>query len=351
MYETSSGCQQAFQVLPKEKKTASAIQHYNTAIKEIVSNAAGRSGDAILICCILFICIEFLCGDSKTATRHIGHGIAMVNSTHVSEDLVAVLRHLSIIPYFFGMNTTSFPLILDQRPVYEKAPARICELEVSLDLILYRIATLTQASDGRTFGVRTSTASAEITTGWHQELEQEMNDWHVTFQTFQKKRLPKSHFSTCQLQDKYRHALLLLEARWIIVRIWGGYFRSSDEDVLDLFRRVIDLAAEAQKYHAVRGVEESMFGIGFGSLLYFIVARCRELRVRIAALSVMSSLVCSREPLWTQPISCAIAKRLIEFEHRISLERSGGIYVPSTEGHSSRMDGQCLLANVDVQQV
>ncbi|KAK1991245.1 hypothetical protein LX36DRAFT_663490 [Colletotrichum falcatum] len=128
------------------------------------------------------------------------------------------------------------------------------------------------------------------------------------------------------------HAVLcLLEIRYIINRTQLLLLHSKSETDYDAYlasyRAVVDLAAEASASSGDGGparptpfyTNESAVELGFGTLLYFVVSKCRFLGVRVAALKLMGQLARPRYNVWAKPITPAVARRIIEIEHQISL--------------------------------
>jgi len=60
--------------------------------------------------------------------------------------------------------------------------------------------------------------------------------------------------------------------------------------------------------------------MGYLPFLYIVSLRCRQLRLRIRALVLLKALSCSRETIWDACIAYATAKRVVEFEHGLSLD-------------------------------
>lgn len=337
----------AWKVASNMMKWAVAIHHYNTAITAIAfSPKQQRSTDTVLVVCALFICIEFLRGDPQSAILHSAHGVQLLNSMDHSGEVAAIFQHLSIVPYFFGADISTFPILKDGKCKYRKDIDRcqsVAEVEYSLDPLLYRCAKLVRSVDFHRFGIGTELMSLESAKLQQQEVIGELDQWWKSFIRFRTHYHPPPLPTTPdrqQQQHQYQRntpALALLEMRWLIARIWSSTFLATDESVydehVDKFRRVVDTAVGVQQQYRGRQREGSFcFSIGFGPLLYFAAIKCRFLEIRLAALSAMNRLFYKRETLWDQPVRLAIAKRVVEFEHNIQISFQNGFAVPRQGG-------------------
>lgn len=138
-------------------------------------------------------------------------------------------------------------------------------------------------------------------------------DWGLSFARFQ---------ATRSLETNKDPASLALKMRWVVSKIWVRNCLTKGEmiydDVLADFKNIIDMAQCALET-STTGPKKFMFDMGFSPLLHFVVIKCRYLRLRVAALSLMKSLSCSRESLWNAITMHVVGTRLIEVEHEIEL--------------------------------
>lgn len=65
----------------KDRTNAStilAVVHYNKAIRSLIRKDNQLSPDTILLCCVVFVCVELLRGNVKAALDHIQSGLKVL---------------------------------------------------------------------------------------------------------------------------------------------------------------------------------------------------------------------------------------------------------------------------------
>ncbi|OAQ59611.1 C6 zinc finger domain-containing protein [Pochonia chlamydosporia 170] len=290
-----------------------AIQHYNAAISHLISPQTSCPADinTVLLVCILFTCIEFLRGDTESAISHSQHGISLLNSgTDVKPELVRVFRHLSIFPYFFGGEISTFPVLNDAQTVADTFDTLDEALE-SLDWLLARAVRLVRASDFHRLGIGEESQPLEAVLHEQLTLEIDLDAWWTTFSSIRSGN-----------NSEQAMTLLILEMRWLVCKIWANTCLASHETIydehLDKFTRIVEMATQAQTL--MESVGDSihhkfMFVMGFCPLLYFVVIKCRVLRLRLGALSLLKALSYIRETLWDASTLYAVGRRIVELEH------------------------------------
>lgn len=293
-----------------------AIQHYNAAISHLVSPQASCPADlnTVLLVCILFTCIEFLRGDTESAISHSQHGISLLNSgADIKPELVRVFRHLSIFPYFFGGEIATFPVLNDFQTVTSTFDTPDDALE-SLDWLLARAVRLVRASDYHRLGLGVEAQSVESVLQEQTALEGDLNLWWTAFDQLRGQ----------DTSDQGTMTLLILEMRWQVCKIWANTCLARQETIYDQhihkFQRIIDMATEAQSLleHLSTSIHNKfMFVMGFCPLLYFVVTKCRFLKMRLTALSLLKQVSYVRETLWDASSLYAVGKRIVEIEHGI----------------------------------
>ncbi|KID72971.1 Aspercryptin biosynthesis cluster-specific transcription regulator [Metarhizium brunneum] len=295
-----------------------AIQHYNAAISHLIGPQTSCPADinTVLLVCILFTCIEFLRGDTESAISHSQHGISLLNSAaDIRPELVRVFRHLAIFPYFFGGDVSTFPALLDAQPAAVGVDTLDAALE-SLDCLLARAVRLVRATDDHRLGMGAREQPPEAVVHEKRSLEGDLDAWWSALEELRRggDHLVSEHHAPA--------TLLVLEMRWLVCRIWASTCLALDETVYDDhgdgFARIVDVAARAEALAGTptrRG--KFMFVMGFGPLLYFAVAKCRFLGLRLRALSLLGRLSCVRETLWDASTLYATGKRIVEIEHGI----------------------------------
>ncbi|KAK4941116.1 hypothetical protein LTR10_018916 [Elasticomyces elasticus] len=214
-----------------------------------------RDETVVLVVCALFICIEFLQGNHQSAIEHCRSGILVLNKADTS----------------FIRNSDSYRL---GELRHTTIPTWIREKQDSLVISL--------------------------------------NEWRCAFSEF---RTSNIDLLTC----------CLLQMKFLVVQIWVNVALDKSEMVydqhIDKFQSIIDLASQASlsRSQAPRPRPSFIFDMGFTPLLYFVAMKCRNLSIRLAALSFMTTLGIARETLWDLNTMYRVARRLIEIEHGIDL--------------------------------
>ena len=142
-----------------------------------------------------------------------------------------------------------------------------------------------------------------------QNLEADLDEWWTSFNVLR----ATGHESPSPI----------LEMRYLVAKIWTRACLNPDEmgydSHIDDFRRVVQIATEVRHAINVVGENKFTFSMGFCPLLYFVVLKCRHLKLRLTALSLMELLSCQREALWDYRIMSAVGVRIIEIEHDIRI--------------------------------
>ncbi|KAH7150292.1 hypothetical protein B0J13DRAFT_286434 [Dactylonectria estremocensis] len=292
-----------------------AIGHYNQAIKRVVTSKT-PDVDTVLVVCILFICIEFLRGDEKAAINHARHGVRVLGAAQADSKLAAVFCHVSIFPLFFGGAIADVPLLTDHAPEVTGTFQSIIEAQHSLDAYATRAVRLVRMNEDFQIGIGPHEPPSEFMMNEQRELDVAFKEWGKSFARFQ---------ATRSLETNKDPASLALKIRWVVGKIWVRSCLTRGEMIYDGFlpdfENIISMARCALlNTKTPTGLSKKfMFDMGFSPLLHFVVLKCRCLRLRLAALSLMEGLSCSRESLWNAVTMHVIGKRVIEIEHEMEL--------------------------------
>ncbi|EGY14678.1 hypothetical protein VD0002_g8339 [Verticillium dahliae] len=313
--------QQGFARSPLIEKDAFAVKHYNEAIRHLRTT---NSQEAVLLVCILFTCIDMLRGDCEGAVSHCRHGINMVagnraDSSVVCDQLLPTFYRMAIFPFFFGARPESFPEITTRQPHKPTTFWTIAEAQFSLDPLVLQVIRFVRSSDEYRLGQWTNDEPGMTTLRERVRLDTALDEWAKAFHTYQGQKSPQHDPNDMRTQIVER----LLGMKWFVAKIWIDTCLSRGEMVYDLhldkFRAIIELARQAEvRRQALRNVRASpkfTFEMGFGPLLAFVVIKCRSLRLRVAALSLMKTLAYGRESLWENGTMIASGARTIEVEH------------------------------------
>lgn len=295
-----------------------AMRHYNLAITLL---RTVRNKDTILILCILFICIDFLRGDQKSAIDHCRHGIQILNWTADTELTRTYLRpafyRLSIFPYFFGASPGTFPC-LEGPPLPLPASFNcLAEAHNTLCHLMARAIRLIRSADTYRLGLVSDSELRLDITYEQQIIDSSLDSWSVAFDAY-KAVDPQS--------SPRNNTVYMLEIRLLVCRIWLAACLSREETVydnhMDKFRAIVEFSDGAAK---ILGASDQNyrntfnFEMGFGPFLVFVVIKCRCLELRIRALDLMTQLSPHREHCWDMSVMYLLGQRTIEVEHDIRL--------------------------------
>lgn len=285
-----------------------ALGHYNKAIKQILTLHTDDI-DTVLLVSILFVCIELLRGEPKAVVNHLEHGINVLRASPRKPELSAIYSHLSIILFFFGGANSTLPLLDDGRASH--ALENLTQAQTRMDWLSLRILKLVRTADYYRLGI--------VPTPHTLASRMEQHELMTELDAF------ASALSTLTTQHNDQNTYLLLHTRWLVCKIWASTCLATDETIydehVDDFKRILDLANQALEDNRLPMFKRSKFilHMGFSPLLHFVVIKCRVLRLRLAALSLMKTLSCSREILWDVADMYVIGVRIIEIEHSLEL--------------------------------
>lgn len=308
----------------KSKHNSLAIRHYNTAIRHVVILPTATPLDIILLVCVIFTSIEVFQGNNAAAMNHCKHAIRILNSTkfNSSSELAPIFRHLSIFPFFFGGGIDTWPLPHDNFRQEEDYTKRLTKAQGSLNCLLSRTGRLVRASGQFRLGVAPQCSPPPHAVNERERLDVGLDAWYKANEDFQAKEN-----SSPANEVKY----LVLEMRWLVCKIWVNTCLDQQETSFDAywdqFRRIVDFAARANTCDRVPSTEalQSTFQVGLCPLLYFVITKCRDVSLRLEALSLLKSLSSESESLWDSATMCAIGRRTIEIEHGVQLDVNDAI--------------------------
>nr|RBQ86824.1 hypothetical protein FVER53263_00082 [Fusarium verticillioides] len=284
-----------------------AVNHYNAAIKHVKS---ASDEQMILVLCVLFICIEYLQGDFDAALEHCRHGIMILNNSSrpewMCQYLVPIFRRMSITPFFFGgaKPPTRLPQLIGfETPI----PLEFCdnrEAQTVIDDLMIRImGCLYDGNDDRV------------------ELASLLGDWESKMDHLERVLPPSAtsdKYAICGMRFKHKMAKIYIQKQQSHTEMWW-------DQHLNIFRDAVKLAEEAFLLSTAPGhqrIPQSSFSFEMSWLpmLFFIVLKCRDLKIRRMALSLLAHLGLAKEGLFDVGTLYRVGRRLIELEHDISLD-------------------------------
>lgn len=296
----------------------SALQHYNAAIRSL---STVREETVVLLTCILFVCVEFLLGNSQLAIDHCRHGTLVHNATHSStalsrHHLAPMYRRMSIFPFFFGSTVSTFPALIEPvSPVPEKFSA-LSQAQAALDEILSMSIRFVRKADAYRWGESKNSLVPETLLNEQKDIKELLELWDRAFCDFR----PKNSQENLRTRGS-------LQIRYLVVVIWTDAALDRQEIAFDRhlnrFQSILETATQLKTTACLPNCPGApptfTFEMGLLPLLYFAVIKCRDLRTRLGALSSMKDLAASREGLWDANTMSAVGRRVIEIEHCIDL--------------------------------
>ncbi|RYP08218.1 hypothetical protein DL764_002033 [Monosporascus ibericus] len=315
-----------------------ALRYYNAAIAEL---KVMQNPSLVLLVCILFICIESLQSNREVAIRHCNHGIAIMESdvtaaAWAKEHLKPVFRRLSVFPYMFGSGNEEFPSPVALDDPIPVSFSTFSEARAMMDDIFSRAVRLVRYGSPYRLG---HLRYADVPIGLLEEQEKlnyRLDLWQTLFTDLDTRLTPQNMPATqrSDLGEEYiKLALRLhLSISCEISRISSNMAFSVDETSYDAylcgFRRVIEQftrfgAITLDKARTAKGCPKFIFETGFTPMLFCVATKCRDLSIRLTALSLMKLLGVHRENLWEADTAYAVARRVIEIEHVVILNELG----------------------------
>ncbi|KAI1429668.1 hypothetical protein F5Y12DRAFT_330056 [Xylaria sp. FL1777] len=295
------------------------LSHYNAAIQHLKTM---KNESLVLLVCILFVCIEFLRGNQDAATEHSQHGISILKRVEESfpwarEYLSPIFRRLSLLPSFFHVIDCSQPnlhCLDDTIPPF----STLRDAQFYLDGIVGRTVRLIRCSDGYRLGNMIHQAVSPDLIAERDLTRTLLDKWHSSFaQLVSTSPGPKlAGICRCTMFMRYQ-----------ICRVWVEtpfeFHETAYDAHLEIFRSIVNSAAAIESSDYCARAVKFTFEMGFIPLLFFVAAKCRCLKTRLLALSLMKRLSAAKENLWEMVMMFTSAKRVIEIEHGAILTDDG----------------------------
>ncbi|OLN91666.1 Transcriptional regulatory protein moc3-like protein 4 [Colletotrichum chlorophyti] len=320
-------------------RNAFAMAHYNQALKCLMTT---NNHETVLVVCILFICIEMLRGECKSAIDHCRHGITILNgasskSRFVREQLEPIFCRLEVFPFFFGSRPETFPTVAAPIPALETSFSNLIETQAALDPLLVHAIRFVLRGDAYRLGDELSPKPDASTLQERGNIDAAFDKWFVAFRVYQKQKARERRRGNARTERIFE---CMLEMTWLVGKLWIDTCLSRGETVFDLhldkFRAIVALARQAEALLAQTETRCSrpkfMFEMGFTPLLSFVVIKCRSLSLRIAALRLMKSLAHEKENLWELNAVLAFGHKTIEVEHDLCLAAEENLQDDADDG-------------------
>jgi hypothetical protein len=298
-----------------------AVYHYNMSIRALVHS---QNESTTMLVCVLFMCLEFLRGNSDVAVQHCYHGVEIFNRAGraypwIQEHVFPILRRLSIFPLLFGSSALLFPRIngLDEPlPVlFDSINAARHGIE---NLLCRSIRFIRSASEYR-FSTTDLSPAPRAMLIEREDLKRSLASWRETF-----------HLSILSgtLVESNDASTIRPQMQHLVAKIWVSVVLDREEMAYDQhnsdFQTITDLAVSlgTPQWPASTSRPIFIYEMGFLPLLYFVASRCRHLNTRLLALSLMKKLSIPKENLWDVRTTYYLGKRIVELEHGIQFAPS-----------------------------
>jgi hypothetical protein len=326
-----------------------SIEQSNTAMRLLrthISNTAPRSGETVLIACLLFICLETFQGNHKSALTHLDSGLKVLQSCLRNEapsfcTELSITRpsrsfvESSLVPVFARLDIQASTHIVS-RPLHcdlvlksldiEDAPAMpesfstVYEASECLLALVYYMFHLQQVAHGYYDPTREGSpykCPEGLVVMFLTAREQNRNQldvWLDKLNIFLNKS--RSNMSMRDLR-----ASILLKVHYLFVAIMLGASGANDETKFDNFTaEFLQMLKLAESLLVPSTATEQsgqkpsfIFDSNIIPPLYLCVTRCRDPQLRRRGLGLLWGLN-SREGIWDSNVAAAIGKWVIEKE-------------------------------------
>ncbi|KAJ5642911.1 uncharacterized protein N7484_005418 [Penicillium longicatenatum] len=245
---------------------------------------------------------------------HIKHGIDLMNaSQHVSR-IGAIFRYMSLTPIFTIQSIWTLPVLTNCRPY--RTPQKLnsfIEVQSSINSIQYDAAQLARMKEQcRASQLESPDYSRNIVVQEQQRLNTEVESLRIKFADF-RARLP--------IDPKFENISCILQLRWIMLKIWVICLGEADEvydTCMEDFEKIIDYARKSQLLSSAPGF---MLEVGLLPYLYFVIAKCRSLQLRLRALSlIQKGYTHNVDIFWDPSIIYAMSKKILRAEHGLEIK-------------------------------
>jgi hypothetical protein len=323
-----------------------ALHQYNKAISCLNRHLSEgpQSEEITLMCCVLFICLEFLRGNIDTAISHLHSGLEIMAAwrarnrrllndagLHIAsephsipDNLVQMFSRLTIQSMLCGRDPTAdFPRY-SEADLLLLTPAVFPSLQaarISLDYLMKMSLQFLRESYERSHFQIQPEAKYRL-----DNLTNALDKWSLAFDLFQVSS------SATRTRQEIR-ASTNLRILSIVAKVWLFSSVSAEESIFDeqteAFSAIVNLAAAMNSDHSAgarklgdppvastpAGRPHSFtFEMGVIPPLYFVAIKCRVPSIRRTAISLLETTMPRREGFWIASLYVAVAKRIVQIE-------------------------------------
>jgi cholestenol Delta-isomerase len=318
-----------------EHRSYSLIQ-YNLAVKHtqnILAKSGDGDADAVtkgLVACVLFICVENLIGNFKTAQMHLQNGLKIIarqttqranqiqkTSIQVPEDIVQVLHRLDLQAMSLGDSRNPYPHHMNLMPLdinamprsFDRFDAATSHL-IDIFRCIIRVASLSEPKP-----IPQSSLDAFTTL---------LSNWSISFNhLLSTSNIAKQTPNSVILMKMYHILLTIL----VSVRVYG--LESRHDSQLNHYRYLVALGTTIITNEESRDAsmfDDAIFSFEPGVIfaLFFTAIKCRHPVVRRQAVDLLRRSR-QREGAWESVGAAHVADFVIEVEEEglTDTERTG----------------------------
>lgn len=330
---------------------AKGLKQYNKAISELVQRPKTSipGGEGVhLVCCVLFVCIEMLANERHAAMSHFDQGLQLLaaygagredqpgpllRADVVRETLVPIFRRLSLQAIMFGREPPLIPLFTQMfsteslrsttpfRTMDEANDALVALMDHGLRMV-HEIVGLNNQTPGAKYDPERWMLLFEDMKVHQSNILADLDLWLQSFSP-----LAAITVVTSSTDFKAKLGCNVLRIQHIIEEIWVRTILDLRESAFDEhlanFAMVVHLASDILCMEKAFGGSASnpvfVFEMGVLAPLYFVASKCRQRRIRRAALLLLQSWP-RKENLWDPVQISRAAKRMIEIEDKDALD-------------------------------
>ena len=308
---------------PRLTDSFTSLIHYNKAIQEV---RALDNEPLVVLVCVLFICIEFLQGNSKAALEHCRHGIMLLhrvedNYPWAREYLTPIFRRLSNLPVYFGEVSMPFSKMADLGPdPIPDAFDSLSHAQFFIDDTMNRLIGLERDMES-SGSIEESRKHGTHVQEFRERLDAinaTLDDWYIRLQELE----ARSPTPPDRIRERGNIVL-----RYHTGRVWADtMFRENEmafDEHLDRFQLMVDESERLRPIDTGRPRPKFTFEMGFAPMLCFTIMKCRHLDTRLRALDMLRTLGIPQENMWDTLALWAMCRCTIEVEHGISIDDDG----------------------------
>ncbi len=304
--------------------TEFALAQYNKAIALLSKRMdAGSAIEVALLACILFVCVEFLRGDSEPAVKHFrsGMGIALnslqANNSRAAKETMERIK-VYMLPFFNRIellaNLFGEPATWDyQVDLPDSVPESFHNMREARDSVVH-IANLSVRFIKFMKWRKYTRLVLPDHIARQEALLRQMDIWSDTLD----KMLLGDNITQRDLD-----AAKTLRIHQVVAAMWVKRCTMPEETANDRCipdcETVVSLAEAIQSISGTReqrlalNASSFLFDMEIVSPLYYVATKCRHPQIRRRAIAVLKQTQ-RREGLWDSDMAAAIAERQMELE-------------------------------------